>query len=95
MADQEQGSIRLQVAAAKPQDVGKGTARLAIHGLRVREGDVVELVGKRTTAAIALRPYPDDEGLGARLAVSGPRGVEQQCLAGEPGQRRPRCVAPQ
>ena len=63
MADEEQGSIRLQVAAAKPQDVGKGTARLAIHSLRVREGDVVELVGKRTTAAIALRPYPDDEGL--------------------------------
>jgi transitional endoplasmic reticulum ATPase len=51
------------VAAAKPQDVGKGTARLAIQALAVKEGDVVEIVGKRTTAAIALRPYPEDEGL--------------------------------
>jgi transitional endoplasmic reticulum ATPase len=63
MPDEGTQKIRLQVAAAKPQDVGKGTARLAIQSLGVREGDVVELVGKRTTAAIALRPYPDDEGL--------------------------------
>ena len=63
MADDGPKGIRLQVAAAKPQDVGKGTARLAIQSLKVKEGDVVELVGKRTTAAIALRPYPDDEGL--------------------------------
>jgi len=62
MADNEGGTLRLQVAAAKPQDVGKGTARLAIASLGIREGDVVELVGKRTTAAIALRPYPEDEG---------------------------------
>ena len=63
MPDEDAKGIRLQVAAAKPQDVGKGTARLAIQSLKVKEGDVVELVGKRTTAAIALRPYPDDEGL--------------------------------
>lgn len=61
--DEQASSVRLQVAAAKPQDVGKGTARLAIQNLRIREGDVVELVGKRSTAAIALRLYPEDEGL--------------------------------
>jgi transitional endoplasmic reticulum ATPase len=56
----EQTSIRLQVAAAKPQDVGKGTARLAIHRLGLKEWDVVEVVGKRTTAAVVLPPYPED-----------------------------------
>jgi transitional endoplasmic reticulum ATPase len=31
--------------------------------LGIREGDLVELVGKRHTAAVAVRPYPDDDGL--------------------------------
>src|SRR3954452_10233727 len=31
--------------------------------LGVSEGDLVEVIGKRHTAAIAVRPYPDDEGL--------------------------------
>jgi transitional endoplasmic reticulum ATPase len=61
MADQP--SIRVQVAAAKPQDVGKGTARLAIHRLGLKEWDVVEIVGKRATAAVVLPPYPDDQAL--------------------------------
>ena len=59
----EQDSIRLQVGAAKPQDVGKGTARLDIAKLGLKEWDVVEVVGKRTTAAVVLPPYPDDQGL--------------------------------
>jgi transitional endoplasmic reticulum ATPase len=59
----EPSSIRLQVAAAKPQDVGKGTARLAIHRLGLKEWDVVEVVGKRTTAAVVLPPYPEDHAL--------------------------------
>jgi transitional endoplasmic reticulum ATPase len=29
----------------------------------VKEGDLVELIGKRHTTAIAMRPYPEDEGL--------------------------------
>jgi transitional endoplasmic reticulum ATPase len=57
----EQPSMRLQVAAAKPQDVGKGTARLAIQRLGLKEWDVVEIVGKRATAAVVLPPYPDDQ----------------------------------
>ena len=58
--------IRLQVAGAKPQEVGKGVARLgrrAFEALGLREGAIVEIEGKRATAAIALSPYQEDEGL--------------------------------
>lgn len=68
MADQKEQlpKIRLQVAGAKAPDVGKGTARLnrkALRALGLAEGDIIEIAGKRGTAAIALRPYPEDEGL--------------------------------
>jgi transitional endoplasmic reticulum ATPase len=69
MADErapDQGAVRLQVASAKPEDVGRGVARLdlsALGTLGLREGDVIEIVGKRSTAAIALPPYREDEGL--------------------------------
>ena len=59
-------SVRLQVAGAGAQDVGKGTARIsrgAFQTLGLREGDPIEIVGKKTTAAIALGPYAEDEGL--------------------------------
>ena len=65
MADNS-GGAKLQVAGAKPQDVGTGTARIGrktLQLLGLREGDVLELGGKRVTAAIALPPYPEDEGL--------------------------------
>ncbi len=58
--------MRLQVAAAKAPDVGKGVARLSrdtLQRLGIEEGDVVEIEGKRLTPAIALGPYPEDEGL--------------------------------
>jgi transitional endoplasmic reticulum ATPase len=55
--------VRLQVARAMPQDVGRGTARLgpeALHTLGRTEGSVIEIVGTRNTAAIALRlPFED------------------------------------
>jgi transitional endoplasmic reticulum ATPase len=60
------GGAKLQVAGAKPQDVGTGTARIGrrtMQLLDLREGDVLEITGKRATAAIALPPYPEDEGL--------------------------------
>src|SRR5690606_4735387 len=66
MADQNANGMRLQVAGAKAQDVGKGTARLgrgAFEALGIREGDVIEIEGKRSTAAVALPPYAEDEGL--------------------------------
>jgi hypothetical protein len=58
--------LYLQVAGAQPQDVGKATAQLtrsAFQELGMHEGDVIEIIGKRTTAAIALPPYSEDEGL--------------------------------
>jgi transitional endoplasmic reticulum ATPase len=46
--------------------VGTGTARFsrkALMAVGLREGDVVEIVGQRATAAISLPPYPEDEGM--------------------------------
>ena len=67
MAEQKQlRGTKLQVAGAKPQDVGTGTARISRKGLEAvgaRDGQVIEIIGKRGTAAIALPPYPEDEGL--------------------------------
>jgi transitional endoplasmic reticulum ATPase len=66
MEEQKQGGGKLQVAGAKPQDVGTGTARVSRKSMQqhsIREGDVIELSGKRTTAALALPPYEEDEGL--------------------------------
>ena len=67
MSEQSQTqSSRLQVAGAKPQDVGTGTARISrktFQALNLREGQVIEIAGKRNTAAIVLPPYPEDEGL--------------------------------
>jgi transitional endoplasmic reticulum ATPase len=62
----KQKNSKLQVANARPEDSGRGLARLsrefmAEHALQ--QGDVIEITGKRTTAARAVDPYPEDEGL--------------------------------
>jgi transitional endoplasmic reticulum ATPase len=65
MADEEKG-VKLQVANMRPGDSGRGIARLprsVMTSLGLSEGDVVELVGKRSTPARAVHPYPEDEGL--------------------------------
>ena len=64
--EKEKLSVRLQVAAAKGQDQGKGVARLNVESLRelgLQGGEIIEITGKRTTAAIALPPYDDDAGI--------------------------------
>jgi transitional endoplasmic reticulum ATPase len=66
MTDGTREGAKLQVAGAKPQDVGTGTARLSrksMQQLGLREGQVVEIAGKRQTAALALPPYAEDDGL--------------------------------
>jgi transitional endoplasmic reticulum ATPase len=66
MADVEIKSKKLQVATMRPDDSGRGIARLPrtiMAELGLAEGDVIELVGKRTTPARAVGPYPEDEGL--------------------------------
>jgi len=48
------------------EEYGKGIARLdsnVMKKLGVREGDVIEIEGKRKTGAIAVRAYPEDIGL--------------------------------
>ncbi|KPF52226.1 MULTISPECIES: CDC48 family AAA ATPase [Novosphingobium] len=57
---------RLQVAGARQEESGHGIARIsrAVMGtLGVTEGDVIEIIGKRSTAARVMLPYPEDEGL--------------------------------
>jgi transitional endoplasmic reticulum ATPase len=62
----EDKSIRLEVAAARQEESGRGVARMprsAFKALGVTEGDVVEIVGKRSTAAIAMSAYEEDQSL--------------------------------
>jgi transitional endoplasmic reticulum ATPase len=66
MADEEKKPARLQVATMRPEDSGRGLARLPrrlMAELALAEGDVIEILGKRATPARAVGPYPEDEGL--------------------------------
>jgi transitional endoplasmic reticulum ATPase len=57
---------RVQVANLPPQEHGRGIARLPdrlMDDLGLAEGDVIQIVGSRTTAARAIRPYGEDEGI--------------------------------
>ena len=57
-------AIRLKVIEAKHRDLAKYRARLpaSIMGkLGIKDGDIVEIVGKQSTAAIALSLDEEDE----------------------------------
>jgi transitional endoplasmic reticulum ATPase len=59
-------TMRVQVANLPPGDSGRGIARLPaklMKELGLNEGDAIEIIGKRSTAARAIRPYGEDEGL--------------------------------
>ncbi|MBA2466117.1 MAG: CDC48 family AAA ATPase [Sphingomonas sp.] len=59
-------SRKVQVANLPPADSGRGLARLPARlmtELGLKDGDVIEILGKRSTPAIALRPYGEDEGI--------------------------------
>jgi transitional endoplasmic reticulum ATPase len=59
-------SIELKVAEALQNDVGRGLVRMdskARKELDVSTGDIVELKGKRSTAALVWQAHPQDEGL--------------------------------
>ncbi len=65
-APQDQIGDKLQVAAMRPEDSGRGIARLPraiMAAMGLTEGDVIEIVGKRVSPARAIGPYPEDEGL--------------------------------
>ncbi len=58
-------AIVLRVAEAQARDVGRGIARLdpqAVDALSLSTGDVVEIKGKKTTAAICWPGYQADAG---------------------------------
>jgi len=55
---------QLRVGDARQRDVGRGIARIdqrAMQKLDISAGDVVEIVGKRTTSAIAWPAYSEDQ----------------------------------
>lgn len=62
----ENKSVKLKIAEARSRDAGRGIARLDSNVqsiLRLTPGDVVEIAGKRTTAATFWPGYPEDEDL--------------------------------
>ncbi|AKQ41279.1 Cell division cycle protein [Aurantiacibacter atlanticus] len=62
----EAGTVRLQVAAARQEESGRGIVRMprsAFQALGVTEGDAVEIEGKRVTVAQAATAYDEDEAL--------------------------------
>jgi len=66
MASEREEGLRLKVAEAHQQDVGKGIARISsqhMAALGVAAGEPIEIKGHRATGAIAAPAYPPDEGL--------------------------------
>lgn len=56
--------VQLRVGDARQRDVGRGIARLdqrTMRKLEISAGDVIEMVGKRTTSAIAWPAYSEDQ----------------------------------
>jgi transitional endoplasmic reticulum ATPase len=57
--------LTLRVAEAKPRDVGRSIARLDPHDLEkigAEVGDIIQVEGKRKTAAKVMPAYPEDRG---------------------------------
>jgi transitional endoplasmic reticulum ATPase len=55
--------LRLKVAEAKQRDAGRGKARMndaSMRALNITAGSIIELKGKRTTAAVAWPAYQED-----------------------------------
>jgi len=78
-------TVRLQVAAARQEESGRGVARIprsAFQALGITEGDVVEIEGKRGTAAIALPAYEEDQAL-AVVRLDGLQRANAETSSGE------------
>ncbi len=90
MADAEtqptdSNTIKIQVANARPEDSGRGLARLPreiMAKLALAEGDIVEIMGKRTTASRVVFPYAEDEGID-RLRLDGLQRANAGAGAGD------------
>jgi len=74
MDKEEKRIIELQVASARSNDVGKGIVRIdhsVFRELGIKEGSIVRIEGKRTTAAVAAPPYSEDQGIGSIIRLDG------------------------
>jgi len=63
--DQPVPEVQLKVADARQRDVGRGIARIdqkTMQKLGITAGDVIEIIGKRKTSAIAWPAYSEDQG---------------------------------
>jgi transitional endoplasmic reticulum ATPase len=85
MDDTENKTVKLQVANAKPEESGHGVARIprdVMSALGLLEGEVVEIIGKRITAARAILPYAEDQGL-AVVRLDGLSRINANVATGE------------
>ena len=85
MADSETNGTKLQVANSRPEESGHGLARLprdVMSKLGLLEGDVIEIMGKRTTVARAILPYPEDEALSV-IRLDGLSRINANVATGE------------
>lgn len=63
----DKSKITLKVAEARQRDIGRQKVRidgLSMRQINVTTGDVVEIKGKKVTAAIAWPAYPEDQNAG-------------------------------
>ena len=59
MSEDSSESLTLRVAKAIPSDVGHGRARVPFDNeLNLKPGDIVEIAGEQSTAAIVCRCRP-------------------------------------
>jgi transitional endoplasmic reticulum ATPase len=65
MSGDDKKKLNLKVAKAIPSDVGHGRARVPFDNeLNLKPGDIIEIKGDDTTAAIVWRCRPEDANLG-------------------------------
>jgi transitional endoplasmic reticulum ATPase len=93
MADHEQKGAQVQIAKARPEDIGKGIARISrkvMQNLGMQQGDVLEIAGQRHTAAIAVMPFAEDEDLEI-IRLDGLQRANTGVTAGERASRSGAC----
>ncbi len=84
-ATQDQNTVKLQVAAARQEESGRGVVRMprsAFQALGITEGDVVGIEGKRQTVAIAAPAYKEDESLDV-IRLDGLQRANAETSSGE------------
>ncbi|KHL24847.1 ATPase AAA [Croceibacterium mercuriale] len=78
-------AVRLQVAAARQEESGRGIARMprsAFQALGITEGDPIEIEGKRITAALAFPAYDEDQSLSV-VRLDGLQRANAETAGGE------------